>query len=46
VHKEIIAEFKKRFAAKVGALEFGDPWNEGLKPTPQPETDKPAYIKG
>ncbi len=45
VHEEIREEFNKRFAEKVDALKFGNPWEEGVKLTPLPEADKPDYIK-
>lgn len=46
VHEDIIDEFNSRFAAKVDALPFGNPWDKGVKLTPLPEPDKPAYIQG
>ncbi|APY01302.1 NADP-dependent glyceraldehyde-3-phosphate dehydrogenase [Lacinutrix venerupis] len=46
VHEDIIKEFNKRFTAKVDALKFGNPWEDGVKLTPLPEPDKPAYIQG
>jgi glyceraldehyde-3-phosphate dehydrogenase (NADP+) len=45
VHEAIIEEFNKRFSAKVDALKFGNPWEDGAKLTPLPEPDKPAYIQ-
>jgi len=45
VHEDIIQEFNKRFALKVDALKFGNPWEAGVKLTPLPEPDKPAYIQ-
>jgi len=45
VHEAIRAEFTKRFAAKVDALKFGNPWEEGVQLTPLPEPDKPNYIQ-
>ena len=45
VHESIAAEFNKRFAAKVDALAFGNPWEKGVFLTPLPEKDKPAYIQ-
>ena len=45
VHESIVAEFNKRFAAKVDALKFGNPWESGVKLTPLPEVEKPGYIK-
>lgn len=46
VHESIIEEFNKRFCARVDAMNFGNPWDEGAKLTPLPEPNKPAYIKG
>jgi glyceraldehyde-3-phosphate dehydrogenase (NADP+) len=46
VHEDIVTEFNKRFAAKVDALKLGNPWEAGVKLTPLPEPDKPAYIQG
>jgi glyceraldehyde-3-phosphate dehydrogenase (NADP+) len=45
VHQDIVEEFNKRFSAKVDALKFGNPWEDGAKLTPLPEPDKPAYIQ-
>lgn len=45
VHESIVEEFNKRFAAKVDALTFGNPWEKGVSLTPLPEVDKPAYIE-
>ncbi|TXD85452.1 NADP-dependent glyceraldehyde-3-phosphate dehydrogenase [Subsaximicrobium wynnwilliamsii] len=45
VHEDIVEEFNKRFSAKVDALKFGNPWDDGVKLTPLPEPDKPAYIQ-
>ncbi|MCF7559152.1 NADP-dependent glyceraldehyde-3-phosphate dehydrogenase [Sabulilitoribacter multivorans] len=45
VHESIVDEFNKRFSAKVDALKFGNPWEGGVKLTPLPEVDKPAYIQ-
>lgn len=45
VHKDIVDEFNKRFSAKIDALKFGNPWEDGAKLTPLPEPDKPAYIQ-
>jgi glyceraldehyde-3-phosphate dehydrogenase (NADP+) len=45
VHEDIVEEFNKRFSAKVDALKFGNPWEDGAKLTPLPEPDKPAYIQ-
>ncbi|MCF8274053.1 MAG: NADP-dependent glyceraldehyde-3-phosphate dehydrogenase [Flavobacteriaceae bacterium] len=45
VHNDIIDEFNKLFVARVDALKFGNPWETGVKLTPLPEKDKPAYIQ-
>ncbi len=45
VHESIAEEFNKRFAAKVDALTFGNPWEKGVFLTPLPEKEKPAYIQ-
>ncbi|MDN3491137.1 NADP-dependent glyceraldehyde-3-phosphate dehydrogenase [Winogradskyella bathintestinalis] len=45
VHEDIVEEFNKRFSAKVDALKFGNPWEDGAKLTPLPEPDKPLYIQ-
>ena len=45
VHESISEEFNKRFCEKVDALKFGNPWEDGVKLTPLPEPNKPAYIK-
>ena len=45
VHEDIVEEFNKRFSAKVDELKFGNPWESGVKLTPLPEPDKPAYIQ-
>ena len=45
VHKDIINEFNERFAKRVDALKFGNPWDEGVQLTPLPEPAKPAYIR-
>ena len=44
VHEDIAEEFNQRFAEKVDALKFGNPWEEGVQLTPLPEPDKPEYI--
>lgn len=44
VHEDIREEFNKRFAEKVDALKFGNPWEEGVKLTPLPEKEKSKYI--
>ena len=45
VHESIVEEFNKRFAAKVDALVYGNPWEKSVFLTPLPEKDKPAYIQ-
>ena len=45
VHDDIAEEFNTRFAEKVDALKFGNPWEPCVQLTPLPEKDKPAYIK-
>ncbi len=45
VHEDIREEFNKRFAARVDALKFGNPWEIGVMLTPLPEPGKPAYIQ-
>lgn len=46
VHESIATEFNRRFAEKVDALPFGNPWEKGVLLTPLPERDKPNYIQG
>ncbi len=45
VHESIVDTFNARFADKVDALKFGNPWDDGAFLTPLPEPDKPAYIQ-
>jgi glyceraldehyde-3-phosphate dehydrogenase (NADP+) len=45
VHETIVEEFNTRFAAKVDALTYGNPWEKGVFLTPLPEKDKPSYIQ-
>ena len=45
VHESIVDEFNKRFAAKVDALPFGNPWDKAVTLTPLPEKEKLAYIQ-
>ncbi len=45
VHKDIIEEFNKKFVAKVEALKYGLPWEDGVSLTPLPEPSKPEYIQ-
>ena len=46
VHESIATEFNRRFAEKVDAMPFGNPWEKGVLLTPLPEKEKPNYIKG
>mgnify|MGYP005840086821 CR=1 FL=1 len=46
VHENIIDKFNERFAAKIDALKFGNPWDNQVKLTPLPEPEKPSYIQG
>jgi glyceraldehyde-3-phosphate dehydrogenase (NADP+) len=45
VHESIVEEFNQRFAAKVDALVYGNPWDKSVFLTPLPEKEKPAYIQ-
>ncbi len=45
VHESIAKEFNQRFAEKVDALTFGNPWDSNVFLTPLPEKDKPQYIQ-
>jgi glyceraldehyde-3-phosphate dehydrogenase (NADP+) len=45
VHTDIVEEFNQKFATKVDALKFGNPWDAGVKLTPLPEPGKPDYIQ-
>lgn len=45
VHEDIKEEFLQRFAKRVDALKFGNPWEEGVNLTPLPEPEKPGYIQ-
>jgi glyceraldehyde-3-phosphate dehydrogenase (NADP+) len=45
VHESIVADFNRRFAEKVDALLFGNPWDKGVALTPLPEKEKPDYIQ-
>ncbi len=45
VHEAVTEAFLQRFAERVDALKFGNPWEEGVKLTPLPEPGKPAYIQ-
>ena len=45
VHKDILEEFNQKFADRVDALTFGNPWDAGVDLTPLPEPGKPDYIQ-
>jgi len=45
VHEDVRKTFLEQFAARVDAMKFGNPWEKGVKLTPLPEPDKPAYIQ-
>jgi len=45
VHEDVRKTFLEQFAARVDAIKFGNPWEKGVKLTPLPEPDKPAYIQ-
>jgi glyceraldehyde-3-phosphate dehydrogenase (NADP+) len=45
IHESIVDEFNRRFAEKVDALNFGNPWEKSVFLTPLPEKEKPAYIQ-
>lgn len=45
VHEDIAEAFNKKYTEQVDALPYGDPWEVGVKLTPLPEPDKPAYIQ-
>jgi glyceraldehyde-3-phosphate dehydrogenase (NADP+) len=45
VHEAIKEKFLSQFVSAVDALQFGNPWEAGVKLTPLPEPDKPAYIQ-
>ncbi len=45
VHESVVEEFNRRFSYKVDQLKFGNPWEPGVKLTPLPEVEKPAFIQ-
>lgn len=45
VHQSVRAEFNEKFCAKIEALKYGQPWEEGVRLTALPEPDKPKYIQ-
>ncbi|RZW41020.1 MAG: NADP-dependent glyceraldehyde-3-phosphate dehydrogenase, partial [Flavobacteriaceae bacterium] len=44
-HENVVEEFNKRFAKQVDRLQYGNPWDEGVKLTPLPEAGKTEYIQ-
>lgn len=45
VHESIAETFLEKFIAQVASLKAGLPWESGIKITPLPEPNKPAYLK-
>lgn len=45
VHEDIAETFNKKYAERVDALSYGNPWDKDAKLTPLPEPGKPAYIQ-
>ena len=45
VHRSLADEFAQRFAAKVGQLKVGMPWDEGVSITPLAEQGRPEWFK-
>jgi len=45
VHESIAKRFLELFAAAIGKLKCGMPWEPGVAVTPLPEQDKPAYLR-
>ena len=45
VHENIAETFNRKFSEQVDKLKFGLPWEDGVKLTPLPEPNKPAYIQ-
>lgn len=46
VHRSIADDFVRRFSTAVSALCVGMPWKPGVRITPLPDPDKPAYLQG
>lgn len=44
-HRSIADAFSERFAAAVGKLKVGMPWEDGVQITPLPEDRKPEWLK-
>jgi len=45
VHESVVDSFLEKFIAQVASLKAGNPWDAGVKITPLPEPNKPAYLK-
>ena len=45
VHETIVPDFLDLFAAAMGRLKCGMPWETGVNITPLPEQDKPHYLR-
>ncbi|WP_343486182.1 NADP-dependent glyceraldehyde-3-phosphate dehydrogenase [Allomuricauda sp. d1] len=45
VHEDVKEEFLKKYSEAIDGLNFGNPWDEGVKLTPLPEPGKPDYIQ-
>lgn len=45
VHTHIVDSFLDRFAAAIGNLKFGMPWENNVVITPLPEPGKPGYLR-
>jgi len=45
VHKSIVDPFVAEFCREIEGLKPGMPWEDGVKITPLPETDKTGYLK-
>ena len=45
VHESIADAFLAAYCAKVDELKIGLPWESGVKLTPLPEPNKPAYLR-
>ncbi|KAG8464508.1 hypothetical protein KFE25_009876 [Diacronema lutheri] len=46
VHESVADAFVAKYAAKVGALKAGLPWEDKVAITPLPEPSKPAFLEG
>ena len=45
VHDSVASQFLPKLVSAVDALKMGLPWESGVKITPLPEPDKPAYLQ-